>query len=84
MNEAENKLLNDLKGNMTDIYNLNKICPWNPTTRKPDCRNGKTWALDPEMTDRLAESTDYDELKYNLDNYLKDLLTQTSTKSQNS
>lgn len=64
LNETENKLLSDLRGNMTDIYNLNKICPWNPTTRQPDCTNGQTWALDPDMSDRMAQSQDYDELKY--------------------
>lgn len=43
---------------MSATYNSATVCPFN----EPNCT--KPYTLDPEITDRLAESRDFDELKY--------------------
>lgn len=53
--------LNAAKNRMTTLYNNGRICPM----EKPSCNlvtEGLT--LDPEIEDRMASSSDYEELKW--------------------
>lgn len=67
LKESEIDQLNNILVDMLDIHRRANICPWNMTTRKPDCSNGKTWEFRPHTLDRLKKSKDYDELKYIID-----------------
>jgi len=58
LTESDQILLSTLVNNMTAIYQ-NSICPYS----EPNCTN-PSWALDPDLYNRLAMSRDYDELQY--------------------
>lgn len=45
---------------MSSFYNLATVCPY----KKEDCTENERLTLDPHLTERLAKSRDYDELKY--------------------
>jgi peptidyl-dipeptidase A len=51
---------NEVMKEMDKFYQLGSFCPYN----KPDCEDDEKMTLDPEMTEVLASSTDYDELLY--------------------
>jgi peptidyl-dipeptidase A len=53
--------LTETKQRMASIYNSARICPY----EKKNCDLAtEGWTLDPEIENRFAESTDYDELEW--------------------
>lgn len=54
--------LNNLIGHMTGVYGTGKICSYNTSTKSPNC--SVYWSLDPDITNIMATSRDYDLLSY--------------------
>lgn len=73
LNESDSEQRNDILGDMKDILSRAKVkvCPWNTTTREPDCSDGKK--RDEEAI-RQQSFTSYEEKKYTY-NRLHNFLT---------
>lgn len=61
LDDEKFELYMSTRNNMSGIYNSARICPYN----KQNCNlQEEGWTLDPEIELKMAESTDYDEMKY--------------------
>jgi peptidyl-dipeptidase A len=62
LSDEDLKNLTETKQRMAAIYNSARICPYE---KRGNCDlDNEGWTLDPEIENRMAESTDYDELRY--------------------
>lgn len=66
LNQEESKEMNSLVSKMTGVYSSAKICPYDLFQGKKCDPKNQTgwWELEPELTEVMATSRDYDELAY--------------------